>query len=171
MHASRPQPNRRHRGFERAASVLAPRIRAAGESRGFALSRLLTHWDEIAGPDTAPMARPLELRYGREGFGGTLALATTAALAPIVEMKREALRERVNACYGYAAISRIRLVHVAPELLSTAPKEIAPPAPEPSLTARAAGLAGAVSDADLRAALADLGANILSRGRQKGEPT
>jgi Uncharacterized protein conserved in bacteria len=160
---------RRRRGFTRAAQLAAPRIRAAGEGRGFAVARLLTHWEEVAGPELAAMARPLELRYGREGFGATLSLATTGAFAPLVEMGREALRARVNACYGYAAVSRIRLVQVAPEVLARPLGPATPKAPAPELVARATGLAGNVQDTDLRAALADLGANILSRREKNGE--
>ena len=52
--AKKPEQFRRHaRGFESAAGLLKQRIRAAGETRGFAVSRLLTHWEEIVGPETA----------------------------------------------------------------------------------------------------------------------
>eukprot|EP00581_Thalassiosira_minuscula_P039407 CAMPEP_0184474250 /NCGR_PEP_ID=MMETSP0740-20130409/132953_1 /TAXON_ID=385413 /ORGANISM="Thalassiosira miniscula, Strain CCMP1093" /LENGTH=61 /DNA_ID=CAMNT_0026851415 /DNA_START=16 /DNA_END=198 /DNA_ORIENTATION=+ len=53
------------RGFARTSKLLNEQIRKAGESRGFAVSRLLTHWEEIAGPDLAAMARPVNVGYGR----------------------------------------------------------------------------------------------------------
>ena len=44
------------RGFTRTATVLSEQLRRAGESRGFAVSRVLTHWAEIAGPEIAAIA-------------------------------------------------------------------------------------------------------------------
>ena len=76
--------SRRKRGFERAGALAAGRIRAGSESRGFAVSRLLTHWAEIVGPDIAPLARPVEVGYGR-GFGATLTLLTQTAATGFAE--------------------------------------------------------------------------------------
>ena len=159
----------RTRKFTRAAQLVASRVRTAGESRGFAVARLLTHWAEIAGPDLATHTRPVEVRYGRGGLGATLTLLTTGARAPMVEMQKERLRERVNACYGYAAISAIRLTQTAPTGFAEGQAEFAPappsaPAgPDAATLARAEAAAARVADPGLRAALAALGANVLSR--------
>lgn len=106
-------PTRRQRGFEPTGGLLKQQIRSAGESRGFAVARLLTHWAEVAGADLGRITRPVKVGYGREGMGATLTLLTTGAMAPMVEMQKERLRERVNAVYGYAAISRILLTQTA----------------------------------------------------------
>lgn len=163
---------RRKGGFKRAATLVQSRIRGAGESRGFAVSRLLTHWTEVVGPDVAAAARPVEVTYGR-GLGATLTLLTTSGHAPILEMQKETIRERVNACYGYAAISRIRITQTAATGFSegqvdfahkTADRPAAGPSPE--ARARAQSAASGVSDAALRSALERLGANILSDTKQ-----
>jgi hypothetical protein len=158
------------RGFKRTASLLSERIRKAGESRGFAVSRLLTHWPEIAGTDIAAIARPANIGYGRGGLGATLTLLTTGAHAPMLEMQKETLREMVNAVYGYNAISRIRITQTAPDgfaegqaVFTTRPAAAADPRADPAIAARAAETAGPVHDTDLRAALERLGRNILSR--------
>ncbi|MDU8942445.1 DUF721 domain-containing protein [Ovoidimarina sediminis] len=158
------------RGFRRAAALVSKDIRTAGEARGFAVSRVLTHWDEIAGPDLAGRTRPVNITYGRSGLGATLTLLTTGAEAPMVEMQKEALRERINACYGYAAISRIRITQTAPTGFSEGQAEFAH-APKPAKTrmpskadqARAAEETADVTDPGLKRALALLGANIHSR--------
>jgi len=161
---------RRRRGFERAASLMAGRIREAGESRGFAVSRLLTHWDDIVGADLSGQARPVEVSYGR-GFGATLTLLTSGAAAPIVEMQKEQIRERVNACYGYAAISRIRLTQTSATGFAEPAEAFAekPKKPQPDAKAvRASDQAtNDVSDQGLRTALARLGANVLSQSKQE----
>lgn len=163
-----PPPTRRERGFEPTGGLLKQQIRTAGESRGFAVAKLLTHWADIAGEELARITRPVKVGYGREGMGASLTLLTTGAMAPMVEMQKERLRERVNAAYGYAAISRILLTQTAASgfadgqaEFSPAPK--APPKPDPKLLAKAAETAAPVQDPDLRAALEAMAQNILTR--------
>lgn len=164
-----PAATRRMRGFEPASGLLKARIRTAGEARGFAVTRLLTHWAEVAGEELARTTRPIKIGYTREGIGATLTLLTASATAPMVQMQLPALKDRVNACYGYAAVSRITLTQTAPTgfaegqaQFQPAPVAAARPA-DPAILARAEAAAGAVVDGGLRAALETLGRNILSR--------
>lgn len=163
---------RRARGFEAASGLLKERIRRAGESRGFAVSRLLTHWAEIVGEETAAMARPVKVGYGREGLGATLTLLTTGAAAPVLQMQLPRIREKVNACYGYNAIARVTITQTAPTgfaegqvRFAPAPKTAAPP--DPAIRRRAETLSGEVHDGQLRAALEALGEKVLSRSRTR----
>ncbi|WP_145107612.1 DUF721 domain-containing protein [Cereibacter sediminicola] len=163
--------NRRMRGFEAASGLLQERIRKAGEKRGFAVTRLLTHWPEVAGEDLARITRPVKVGYGaREGFGATLTLLVSSAHAPLVQMQLPTLKERVNACYGYAAIHRIVLTQTAPSGFAEGQAlfDPAPPAPraaDPVVKARAAAAADGVQDEGLRAALERLAENFLSRSK------
>ncbi len=165
------KPARRNRGFARAARLVEARIRDAGAARGFGVTRLLTHWAEIVGEDIAAVARPVAIRYGREGFGATLTLLTTGARAPMLEMEKPKIRERVNACYGYNAVSRVRLTQTAPSGFSEGRARFRPAAkisaqPDPARRARAAALVRDVGDTDLRSALEALGAHVLSRAKK-----
>jgi hypothetical protein len=162
---------RRKRGFERSSSLLQSQIRKAGEARGFAVTRLLTHWEEVVGPETARIARPVEVTYGRgNAIGATLVVLTTGANAPMLEMQKEKIREKVNATYGYAAISRIRITQTAPtgfsegraDFIHRKPKA-APKAPDPVLQAKARETTAGVENDELRAALEALAQNVLSR--------
>ena len=157
------------RGFKRTASVLSGEIRRAGESRGFAVSRLLTHWAEIAGEEIAAIAQPVKVGYGRGGLGATLTVLTTGAQAPMLEMQKETLRERVNAVYGYNAISRVHITQTAPTGFAEGQAQFAhkPKAKErviaPEIAADAARTAADVESKELRAALERLGRNVLSK--------
>ncbi len=160
-------------GFKRAATLVQSRIRNAGESRGFAVSRLLTHWPDIVGPDIARAARPVEVTYGR-GMGATLTILTTGAEAPMLEMQKETIRARVNACYGYSAISKIRLTQTAATGFSEgradfqhAPKKEAPPPVPEAVVEKAQDATRGVSDPTLRSALERLGTHILSDTKQQ----
>ncbi len=157
------------RGFRRAAGLVSKTVRTAGESRGFAVSRVLTHWAEVAGPSLAEITRPVKVSYGRDGLGATITVLTSGAQAPFVEMQKETLRERINACYGYKAIARIRITQTAPEGFSEgqvafqhAPKAERP-APQEADLDRAAHETSDIADPDLKRALALLGANIHSK--------
>ena len=163
---------RRGSGFTPAAKLLQTRIRAAGEKRGFAVSRLLTHWDEIVGPAIAGACRPVDVKYGREGLGATLTLLTTGPHAPMVEMQKPQILERVNACYGYRAIVRLRLTQTAPTgfaegqvTFAAAPATRAATAPA-APDGRAMQAAEGVADTELRLALAALAANVLSKPKR-----
>lgn len=157
------------RGFKRTSALLDRQIRKATEGRGFAVTRLLTHWEEVAGADMARIARPVEVSYGRAGMGGTLTVLTTGAQAPMLEMQKEQLRARVNAVYGYNAIARIRITQTAASGFAEGQAQFgkapvaAPRAPDPAITAAAAQATQAVGDQDLRSALEALARNVLSR--------
>ena len=161
-----PSPTRRQRGFEAASGLLKDRIRAAGEKRGFALSRILTHWPEVAGEALARITRPVKMR--REGMGMVLTLLAASAHAPMVQMQLPALRDRVNGVYGYNAISRILLTQTAATGFAEgqaefihAPRRETPP--DPALLAEAARTAAPVQDEGLRNALEMLAQNVLKR--------
>lgn len=163
----RKAPNR---GFKRTSQLLQERIRRASESRGFVQSRVLTNWVEIVGEQIAAIARPVEVSYGRQGFGATLTVLTTGAQAPMLEMQKEKLREKINAIYGYNAISKVRLTQTAATGFAEGQAQFdhgpvaKPPAgPTPSQIAQAAQTAAPVQDDGLRSALERLGQNILSK--------
>ncbi len=161
------------RGFTRTSSLLKKRIRHASESRGFSESRVLTPWVEIVGAEIAAIARPVEVSYGRHGMGASLTVLTTGAQAPMLEMQKEKIREKVNAVYGYNAISRIRITQTAPTGFAegqvsfdhgTAKPQ--PPKPDPTTCGKARELSAPIDDLSLRSALEALGQNILTKHKQ-----
>ncbi len=163
-----PRPKSTTRGFSRAATLMQTRIRQASEERGFAVTRLLTHWAEVVGETTAQVATPVNVSYGKGGMGATLTLLTTGAQAPMLEMQKEQIREKVNACYGYRAISRVRITQTAPTGFSdgrvaftAAPKT--KKTPSEAVQSAAKALSDGIESDDLRAALAALGANVISK--------
>lgn len=165
-------PSRRMRGFEPAFGLMKAPVRAAGEKRGFAVAKLLTHWADVVGEDIARATRPVKIGYGREGFGATLTLLTTGAMAPMIEMQREQIRAKVNAIYGYNAISRVILTQTAAIGFAEGQAEFTPapkaaPDIDPAIRAEASATAAPIRDAGLRAALEALAENILNRRKSK----
>lgn len=165
-----PSASHRMRGFEPAFGLMKEAVRTAGESRGFAVARLLTHWAEVAGEDMARKTRPVKIGYGKGGMGATLTLLVKASEAPMVQMALPVLKERVNAVYGYAAISHIHLTQTAATGFAEGKAEFAPAPPtarlpDPAVVAQAEDAAREVADPGLRNALEQLAQNILTRPR------
>lgn len=168
-----PKPTR---GFAQAGRLVERQIRTAGEHRGFAVARVLTHWAEIVGPDLAQLMHPVDVRYGREGgFGATLTVLSSGARAPLAEMRKEDVRARVNAAYGYNAIARVRITQTAAQGFAEGQQAFGharaatPPVLPPEIMAQAAQSAAPVGDAALRAALETLAQNILLREQTAGK--
>lgn len=159
-------------GFARTSNLLQAQVRKASEARGFAQSRVLTHWEEIVGSDIAAMSRPVEISYGRGGFGATLSVLTNGANAPLLQMKRDELREKINAVYGYNAIARIRVTQTAATGFAEGQvdfvhrKKAEEPKPNPEVQAKAKAAAQEIADEALRAALERLASNVISKGNR-----
>ncbi|NNU79108.1 DUF721 domain-containing protein [Halovulum dunhuangense] len=162
--------------FTQAGALLSSRLRGVGAKRGFVETRLLTRWAEICGPDLAAIARPVKVSYAREGFGATLVLACVGARAPELQMQIDTIRERVNACYGYNAISRVRLQHEDAAGFAEAQKAFVgaadtepEPAPDPAIRRTASESVAQVQSDGLRQALETLGTHVLTRSRAERE--
>jgi hypothetical protein len=128
----------------------------------------LTHWPEVVGEAIAKIATQVNVSYSKGGMGATLTLLTTGAQAPMLEMQKEQIREKVNACYGYRAISRVRVTQTAPTgfadgRVAFAPAPKVKKIPSQSVKSTAKSLSEGIESDNLRAALAALGANVLNK--------
>lgn len=145
------------------------RIREGMESRGFTVVRLLTHWNDVVGSDLAAICRPVKVGYGRGAMGATLTLLTKGAHAPMLEMQKQQIRAKVNACYGYNAVTDIRITQTAPTGFSEGQAQFAPaprktpPVPTPAQREQASAQVTEVGNETLRHQLEMLGAHILSK--------
>lgn len=169
---------KRSRGFVSAAAVAAPVVTAAGAARGFADRRLIAEWPSIAGPEIARLCQPVEISHrGKQArLGATLVVTAPGALAPEVSHMAERIVERVNAVYGYRAVTRLRVVQTgaaggAWRAAEAHAAGFAEPAagfePAPALDAPPSADICAVGDASLREALALLERNIRAAARRR----
>ncbi len=158
---------RRARGFTHTGGLVSDRVRGVSEKRGFAQVKLLTRWTEIVGTEIATHARPVKVSYAREGFGATLTLLVDGAHAPEIQMRLHDIQQMVNACYGYNAISRIKLTQTATHGFAELSAEFTPkPQQKPLRPEQADALhrdTSGIADDGLRASLERLGHSILTR--------
>jgi hypothetical protein len=75
---------------------------------GFSDPTLVLRWEEIAGAETASLAKPIRLSQGRNG--GVLTVKAEPGAALFLQHDSRALCERINAFLGRPAVSRLRFV-------------------------------------------------------------
>ncbi len=100
-------------GAVRIADVLRDRFREIFGKRGFAEMRLITHWPEIVGEAFAASTLPVKVSRSRSGTGSTLTVQVNGALAPVLQMQTPEIMRRINAYYGYSAITEISLTQTS----------------------------------------------------------
>lgn len=175
QHSSKPDAPLFRPGWISATAVGAyvPRVaKPAFEAYGFPGAAIVAEWPAIAGADMAAYTAPERLvwpRRRREGAeaetagspeqekrsaGATLVLRVEGPRAIEVQHGAAQIIERVNAYFGYAAVTALRIVQGP---VSRKSERRAPPAREPAPDE--AGLER-IEDEGLRAALARLGARL-----------
>ncbi|MCI4661599.1 MAG: DciA family protein [Neomegalonema sp.] len=165
---------RRSRGFAAAGSHVKVQVRDVASRRGIAEVRLITHWSEIVGPQLAAVTRPLRVKQPRgQSLGGILVMAVETAYASEVEHQKPMIIERVNAYYGYRAVSEIKVTQAIAPLppaspVNAAPRQIVSPndLPNPDRQ-RLDVMTAPIADDGLRDALNRLGANVISKANKK----
>ena len=104
-------PTRKKR-MTRLAGMIDGLVAPSVQKRGFIISRLVSQWPMIAG-DMAAWSRPSQMNLSRDG-GGTLKLAIASGYGPIALQMKQPIIERVNATFGYRAISDVVFVQTLP---------------------------------------------------------
>lgn len=142
----------------------------AFEKHGFSAATLLTDWRTIVGHDLATYTAPERLKWPRgvetygdvaeDGAGrpgATLVVRVDSARALDVSYKSRQLIERINAYFGYKAVSELRFIQAPVAALLMQPV-MRPPRP-----AQPTAHVQAVADEGLRDALAKLEATIAAK--------
>jgi hypothetical protein len=94
------------------AGAVALDVRAAANialaRSGFADPTILLHWDEIAGAETARLARPV--RFSDGPSGGVLTLKAEPGAGLFLQHDTRALTQRINTYLGREAVMRLRFI-------------------------------------------------------------
>jgi hypothetical protein len=152
-----------HAGAPRAIGEFARRLteKPLGR-RGFAEAGLIAEWPVIVGQDQARGSLPLKIAFpAGERSGGTLHVrVASGGLAMEFHHREPLILARINAYFGYGAVTRIRItqgpVPPRPARRKPPPPPELPPDREQDLQDRLS----AIDDPELRAALARLGRSI-----------
>ena len=103
-------PKTRTKKMKRLSTIVGPMIAPSAKARGFAIERIVSHWRDIVG-DMSSWCRPDAVSFPRDSrTDGTLRLQITSGRGPQAQAMSDLIIDRVNANFGYRAISRISLV-------------------------------------------------------------
>jgi hypothetical protein len=130
--------------------------------KGLGFGQLMAQWDTIVGPDLAGWTRPAKLSFPRGQQGdATLTVETVGARAVELQHQLPQLIERVNSFFGWAAVSRIKLVQAMPAMPPLQSQDLRPLSAEE--TREVAEVVAHVEDPLLKAALESLGRRITAK--------
>jgi hypothetical protein len=154
------------------AELLHKTLGKAFAKQGFASMELVTRWREIVGAEIAAHSQPERIQWRMpQGSGarepGTLVLRVEGPTAVEIQHQSGIILERVNRFFGWQAVASLKL-RQAP--LSQPPRRPTPLPPDEDAAARLAAGFSAIQNADLRQALARLGASVAAADRpQQGD--
>ncbi|MBH68726.1 MAG: hypothetical protein CMM58_10275 [Rhodospirillaceae bacterium] len=105
--------DKRNRGFRSLHSLLGGITDKAVAKRGFLEAAIVHHWGSILGFEAANWCWPNKLVFPKNGdMGATLHLDVRSARGLEVQHLGPLILEKVNAVFGYKAVSRIAIRQV-----------------------------------------------------------
>ena len=113
-------PKTRRNKMKRLSTMIDPMLGPSAKARGFAIGRIVSHWPDIVG-DMSSWCRPDAVSFPRDTHtDGTLRLQIASGRGPQAQAMSDVIIDRVNANFGYRAISRISLVQTLSTPLKSA---------------------------------------------------
>ena len=140
--------------------MIEPMVAPSAQERGFAISRLISHWRDIVG-EVSEWCRPADIYFERGSRNnGTLKLQIASGRGPQAQAITQQIINGVNAAFGYQAVDRVTLVQgLAPTRLLAKPKKPATIPDNEDIWALDEKLKN-IKSPELRAALRRLGAPV-----------
>ena len=143
------------------SELLHKTLSEAFAKRGFASSEIITRWSDIVGPEIAQHSQPEKIQWPRPMHGetrepATLVLRVEGPVAVEIQHLSPVVLERVNRFFGWHVVGQLRLRQAPLRRAKRTPAGAA----NAQLAERIAGELGEVRSAELRDALARLGAAI-----------
>jgi hypothetical protein len=143
------------------ADLVGNALQSAFKRQGFAAVDIISHWEDIVGPELASRTEPLRLVWPRreDPFStGTLTVRVEGAYALELQHLTPVVIERVNRYFGWACVGRIA-IRQGP-VTRKARKPGLPLEPPAEVVAEVKEGLGEFEDEELKASLARLGAMV-----------
>jgi hypothetical protein len=163
----------KRRGAQPIADLIAGVLSPAARKRGFATIDLFSYWPDIVGSAFADHTQPERLNWPKKLDNGgeaafepaTLTVRCEGSRALLFQYEVPSIIERINAIFGFRAISKIRIVQMPIVRYGVVPPPPITPLGEHEERKLSAEIAG-VEDEALRDALLKLGRAVRA-GRPK----
>lgn len=160
----------RRRGAQPIADLIAGVLSPAARKRGFATIDLFSYWPDIVGSAFADHTQPERLNWPKKLDNGgeaafepaTLTVRCEGSRALLFQYEVPTIVERINAIFGFRAISKIRIVQMPIVRYGVVPPPPITPLGDREEKKLSADIAG-VEDEALRDALLKLGRAVKGR--------
>jgi hypothetical protein len=144
------------------ADLVAACVADVFARQGFTSCEIVTHWEDIVGPEIAAHAEPIRMQWIRtrdrdDSTPATLVLRVEGPAAIEIQHQSTVIIERVNRYFGWQAVGGLALRQAPLMRRRRRPKQ---PTIDQDLADRIAGEMTGIADDALRAALGRLGAAI-----------
>lgn len=149
-----------------AGRALTKFIKELDERFGQGPGALQARWREIVGPDVARRTEPVKLVKPRTGGPAALEIRVAGAGAALIQHQGPEIIARVNLFLGTGAVDKLRIVQGPLRQTGAAEPKPVRRRPPPLDAAQEAELAKSLEDqpeGPLKAALTELGRNVLRR--------
>ena len=156
---------RRYTGLRAVAGPLSAVTRPIFRRRGLATVAIAREWPSIVGAELARQTIPERYAPDRQG-GGTLSLRVAGGWATQVQHLEPQIVERINAFFGYRAVSRLALRQGPIPASQSRPGDRAATPADPASKQAILARVAAIRDPDLREALGRLAEAVTTRPNQ-----
>ena len=96
--------------MRRLSTMIGPMVAPSARERGFAISRIISHWNDIVG-SLSEWCRPTDIHFPRGSRNnGTLKLQIASGRGPQALAMTQRIIDAVNASFGYKAVDRLTIV-------------------------------------------------------------
>ena len=96
--------------MRRLSTMIEPMVAPSARERGFAISRIISHWHDIVG-SLSDWCRPADIHFPRGSRNnGTLKLQIVSGRGPQAQAMTQQIIDAVNASFGYRAVDRVTIV-------------------------------------------------------------
>ncbi len=159
---------KRGRGPKALAATVARLTKPIFRKRGLAGGAIVNDWPLIAGDHLASHSAPEKIHYPPGGKkAGTLHLRVdSGGMATELQHMEPVLIERINAFFGYKAVSRLRIIQ-APLPPRQEHNQTEPPPLSDAQEKDLGEKLQSVDDPDLRAALDTLGRKVIGKAKYR----
>ena len=103
---SKNRPNK----MRRLSTMIEPLVAPSARKRGFAISRIISHWRDTVG-SLSEWCRPADIHFPHGSRNnGTLKLQVVSGRGPQAQAMSQQIIDAVNASFGYRAVDRVTIV-------------------------------------------------------------
>ncbi len=159
-----PTPPKKRWSATPLADLVSATVNEAFARQGFAAVEIVTHWEDIVGPELAGRSEPMRLSWPKRDDPdsvGTLVVRVEGAYAIELQHLAPVVMERVNRYFGWRCVGRIAIRQGPVSPRAAVP--LAPIEPEPAAIAEVAEEIGPFKDESLGQSIARLGAFVRGR--------